>query len=221
MCGLTCVHVHRAFLCACEHRTFRELAGSILAMHQLVTRWHCGAVSDRCWLCYVGLCFVCSACSQGTTAVDANPLSFLPCSQCMYSNAHKETGPDTAQIIQRSSCLGVCDAGSASELLQLKGAQAERQTGRRTTHAYVQRRRAESRLGMELAFTRGQTPKETRAQTHRNMNIHILHTPTEAHVLYMYAPVHTDRRTQQWCIDFQQFFDEMSYSDSLPRCYFA
>lgn len=203
-------------------RTFRELAGSVLVMQQSVSRWHCGVVSQCCWLCYVGLCFVCSACSQGMTAVDANTLPFLPCWQCTYSNAHKETGPDTTQIIQRSSCLRVYDAGSASKLLQLRGAQAERQTGRRATHAYMHRRRAESRLGTELAYTRRHTPRETWAQPHtHSWNSHLMHTPTEAHVLCMHASVHTDRHTQQWCIDFPQFFDEMSYSDSLPRCYFA
>lgn len=145
------------------------------------------------------------------------------CWQCTYSNAHKETGPDTAQIIQCSSCLRVYDAGSASELLQLSGAQAERQTGRRATHAYMQRSRAESRLGTELAYTHRHTPRETWVQTHTLMKLtsHAHTNRSTCSALCMHAPVHTDRHTQQWCIDFQQFFDEMSYSDSLPRCYFA
>lgn len=172
LCVCVCVMGMRmltehSFMNLRETRTFRDLASSIL--QQSVSRWHCGVVSQCCWLCYVGLCFVCSACSQGMTAVDANTLSFLPCWQCTYSNAHKETGPDTAQIIQCSSSLRVYDAGSASELLQLSGAQAERQTGRRATHAYMQRSRAESRLGTELAYTHRHTPRETWVQTHTLM----------------------------------------------------
>lgn len=147
--------------------------------------------------------FVCSALQARARRLLMQILSFLPCSQCMYSNAHKETGPETAQITQRSSCLRVCEAGAAGELLQLKGAPAERQTGRRTTHACVQRRRAETRLGMKLAYTHSQRNTGFR-QTHT-------HAYEYSHVLYLACA----------CTHRQAFFDEMSYSDSLPRWYFA
>lgn len=66
-------HAHRAFFHEFEEtRTFTDLASSVLVLQQSVSRWHCGVASQCCWLCYVGLCFVCSACSQGMTAVDAN-----------------------------------------------------------------------------------------------------------------------------------------------------
>lgn len=55
----------------------------------------------------------------------------------------------------------------------------------------------------------------THTHTHAYEYSHPAHTLSEARAC------RSDRRTQQCCIDFLQFFDEMSYSDSLPRCYFA
>lgn len=112
-----------------------------------------------------------------------------------------------------------------------------RQKGR-TTHAYIQRWRAKSRLGMgcavyTLIYTCTRTCMGAHTHFQRSMGTHThVHTCTLSHK-YSHAPSDTQtdahtharactrRRTQQCCIDFQQFFDEMSYSDSLPRCYFA
>lgn len=145
-CGLTYGYTHTNTIkeqsrvrAITEHSG--ELAGSALVMHQTVTRWHCGVLPHLCRLCCMGAVLLSAMhCSQGTSAADANPLSFLPRSQRMYSNAHKETGPETAQITQRSSCLRACEARAAGKLLQLKGAPAEKQTGRRMTHACILRR---------------------------------------------------------------------------------
>lgn len=127
--------------------------------------------------------------------------SFPQCLQSMYSNAHKETGPDTAQIIQHSSCLRVRDAGSGQPVSPIKGS-AGCEAATRGNDAGILGD-AESRL----------------ASTHSQRDTHILmniHTQQKRH---MYCTCM--RPSQQWCIDFLQFFDEMSYSDSLPRCYFA
>lgn len=94
----------------------------------------------------------------------------------MYSNAHKETGPDTAQIIQHSSCLRVRDAGSGQPVSPIKGS-AGCEAATRGNDAGILGD-AESRL----ASTHSQRDTHTHSYEYS-------HTAKEAHVLYMHAPV--------------------------------
>lgn len=71
-CVLTCGCSKDIIVCPAPTEHSRELAGSVHVMRQSATRWDSGAGPHLCRLC----CFVCSAYSQGTTANNANLLSF-------------------------------------------------------------------------------------------------------------------------------------------------
>lgn len=162
-------------------------------MQLSATRWHCGEAPARCSLRSVGLCLQCRGCKSSFPSLSA-------CRVCTVMPIKRQVQIQI-QIIQHSSCLRVRDAGSGQPVSPIKGS-AGCEAATRGNDAGILGD-AESRL----ASTHSQR------DTHTLMNIH---TQQKRH---MYCTCM--RPSQQWCIDFLQFFDEMSYSDSLPRCYFA
>lgn len=156
-------------------------------------------------VCSLGLCFCLQCMQPGHDASWCKSiLPFYHILQCGYSNGHKDRSPNKDKIAQ----LKPVSPGLMAQKWDW------------CMHADRGRRTQKSRLQEWDLQTHSDTlPKRQGFSRHALMNIHTqesrrVHLQTHAHQ-------RSDRRTQQWCIDFQRFFDEMSYSDSLPRCYFA
>lgn len=164
-----CVCSQRGILlCACgSGEQLEELETSAHAMHLPGTRWHSDAMPNLFWQC-----FVCSARKKGMTGCWCkSSFFFSPCLQCMYSNAHKETGPEQSKLSSAqdvSECAKLGRPASASNYRECR--LRDRQEREWHMLAY---RDAEQKLGYGWNWCICTNTRPSRQDTDTHMNIHM------------------------------------------------
>lgn len=154
-CRCSLVGVQRTLLCVALRPQYRKHSQELVrllvdATRSSAARWHCGAAAARrCLLC----CFCLQwaepehKCKSLCLSSLPPPLPhFLSLSLCCLSHSVrtvmpiiKRRGPETAQFIRHSSCLGASSRGSERVHLQLEGRmEGGKEGGRRVTHGCIE-----------------------------------------------------------------------------------